>query len=261
MWMGLKKETFWKVLTMVSIWKWSASIVCLVLVKSEGVTALGVGGRSYISTYGRGTCSRTSETFTTRMHSSRMRNVRCSSRLPGGGVSAYPGGVCLPGGVWLPGDVCLGGRGRCLPRRVSICLGGVCLPRGVYTSLFVDRILDTRLWKYYLSATSFADGNKQSPLYLSFSFFCFHVNIFGWNEHPVTTNNEQISFHKTITKWPLTTNNSMHKQEGIPHLNKFEQISSLGHQMSVAGDLSQGAYTEERWGQGVPVWSDPMHYR
>ena len=97
---------------MVSIWKWSASIVCLVLVKSEGVTALGVGGRSYISTCGRGTCSRTSETFTTRMYSSRMRNVRCSSRLPAWGCLTAGGG-CLSRG-----------RGRCLPRRVSTCLGG-----------------------------------------------------------------------------------------------------------------------------------------
>ena len=56
----------------------------------------------------------------TRMHSSRMRTVRCSGRLIGG---------CLPGG------------------------GGVHLPS-------VDRILDTHLWKHYLSATSYADGIK-----------------------------------------------------------------------------------------------------
>ena len=33
------------------------------------------------------------------MQSSRMRIVRCSSRLPGGGVSAWPGGVS-PWGVY-----------------------------------------------------------------------------------------------------------------------------------------------------------------
>ena len=42
--------------------------------------------------------------FTTRMHSSRMRTVRCSSRLLGGLV----GGLCLPGGCLPRGCVCLG---------------------------------------------------------------------------------------------------------------------------------------------------------
>ena len=60
----------------------------------------------------------------TRMHSSRMRTVRCSGRF-------------------------VGGRGG-LPR-------GVC-PRGWCST--VDRILDTCLWKHYLSATTVADGNK-----------------------------------------------------------------------------------------------------
>ena len=91
-------------------------------------------------------------------------------------------GDCLPGK-----GVCLGGvyLGGCLPRGVSawrdVCPGGVCLgevsawgclpgglPRGclpvfpgrVYTSSSVDKIVDTRLWKHYLSTTSFADGNK-----------------------------------------------------------------------------------------------------
>ena len=70
----------------------------------------------------------------TRMHSSRMRTVRCSSRLLGG--------VC-PGG--------LSAQGGCLPQ----CMLG-------HTSPPVDRILDTRLWKYYLSATSFADGKDMN---------------------------------------------------------------------------------------------------
>ena len=60
----------------------------------------------------------------TRMHSSKMRTVRCIGHL---------GGRCLPGGVCF-GGVCLGG----LPRG-SVCPGGVypggvcqgeCLPRG-----------------------------------------------------------------------------------------------------------------------------------
>ena len=52
----------------------------------------------------------------TRKHSSRMRTVRCSSRLPG---------ECLPGGClhkgFCPGGVCLGG---CLPRGCLPWLSG-----------------------------------------------------------------------------------------------------------------------------------------
>ena len=66
-----------------------------------------------------------------RMHSSRMRTVRCNSRLCQGGC--LPGGEFrLPGGVGclIRGDVCLEG---CLPGGVSV--QGVsawgCLPWGV----------------------------------------------------------------------------------------------------------------------------------
>ena len=111
-------------------------------------------------------------TFLTRMHSSRMCTVRCSSRLLWG---VCPGGVCLPGRVSAGPSRRGGLPGGDLPRgclsRGGVCLGGVCLPRGclpggegicsgVYTSPPpVDRIPDTCLWKHYLSATSFADGN------------------------------------------------------------------------------------------------------
>ena len=58
------------------------------------------------------------------MHSSRMRTVRCSGRLMGGGVFAQ-GGVSAHWGMSAQGvsvqeveSVCPGGRG-CLPKRVS----------------------------------------------------------------------------------------------------------------------------------------------
>ena len=76
-----------------------------------------------------------------------MRTVRCSDRW--GGVSAQGG--CLPGGCVCLGGVCPGG---CLAG--GVCLGG-CIPActEVDTPLPpVDRILDTRLWKYYLATTS-----------------------------------------------------------------------------------------------------------
>ena len=84
------------------------------------------------------------------------------------------GGVCFPGGVLSDRAVCfLGvyflGEGVCFPGVLSggcaSRAGGGCLPLGyVYTSMHwgrhttppphVDRILETRLWKYYPVATS-----------------------------------------------------------------------------------------------------------
>ena len=67
-------------------------------------------------------------TFRTRMHSSRMRTVRCSNHLGGGGTcrpsecGIYPGGRCLPR--------------ECLSR---VCLLGVSVP---YTLPNVNRITD-----------------------------------------------------------------------------------------------------------------------
>ena len=67
--------------------------------------------------------------------------------LPRGYLSM--GGICLGGVCPERGGVCIGG-GVCLERG-GVCLGGVHLSP-------VDRILDTHLWKHYLSTTSFADG-------------------------------------------------------------------------------------------------------
>ena len=88
----------------------------------------------------------------TRKQSSRMRIVRCSGRL--GGVSE---GVCL-----CPGCVCV--RGVC----VSGECPGVCVsqhPMGQTPPQLVDRFLDTRLRKHYLSATTVADDNKKSLIW------------------------------------------------------------------------------------------------
>ena len=85
----------------------------------------------------------------TRMHSSRMHTIRCSSLLLAGGV-CLPGGVypgrCLPSlsrGVSTQGGVCLVCPGECLPGGRGVCL--VC-PGGVWQTPPlppVDRILDT----------------------------------------------------------------------------------------------------------------------
>ena len=73
----------------------------------------------------------------TRMHSSRMRTIRCSSRLPAGAV--FLGG-CLPEGCLPRDDVCLGcvclgvSAHGCLPEGgVSAWGRGVCLTEGCLT--------------------------------------------------------------------------------------------------------------------------------
>ena len=55
------------------------------------------------------------------MHSSRMRTVRCSGHLSGGGAVLSAEGVSAWGGC-LPMEGCVCPEGRCLPR------GGVHLP-------------------------------------------------------------------------------------------------------------------------------------
>ena len=132
--------------------------------------------------------------FKTREYSSRMRTVRCSDCR--GGVY-LPRGVYLPMGVYLPGGrctfwgcTCLGGtcQGEVyLPGGGCTCQGGVpargctfpggctcwgctylggvlagggCLPKCMLGYPPMDRILDTRLLKHYLFATSFADGKN-----------------------------------------------------------------------------------------------------
>ena len=88
----------------------------------------------------------------TRMHSSRMRTVRCSGR-PGGGsawrVSAQ-GGVChtaLHIACWDTHP------------QPSACWDTHPTPPSACWDTPPDRILDTRLWKHYFSANTLADGN------------------------------------------------------------------------------------------------------
>ena len=106
----------------------------------------------------------------TRMHSSRMRTVLCSGRLAG----------CLPGGVWLEGVTpprtqCTPSVGRHSHR-----------PRDRHpqtqrqTPPPVDRILDTRLWKHNLSATTFRKNCKkwQCGLIESDRWIRFKIHLF-----------------------------------------------------------------------------------
>ena len=68
----------------------------------------------------------------TRMHSSRMRTVRSSGRISGGGVPGPGGCTWSGGGAPGPGGV-LGPRGRVyLVWGVYLIWGGKSGPRGVY---------------------------------------------------------------------------------------------------------------------------------
>ena len=104
-------------------------------------------------------------------------------------VAVWWGVVCL--GSVCPGGVCPGG---CLPR--GCLLGRWCLPGDVHLPP-VDRILDTRLWKHYISATSFADGNykldkivpKNSKLIFCL-LACFFIS--NLNQFPVFLHNNNL---------------------------------------------------------------------
>ena len=88
-------------------------------------------------------------------------------------IFAFKSGVSPNGGCLPMGGVCPGG---CLPGGVSargVCPGSLChtpppsacwdtnpQPSAGRDTPLVDRILDTHLWKRYLSATTVADGKK-----------------------------------------------------------------------------------------------------
>ena len=89
----------------------------------------------------------------TRTHSSRMHTIRCSGwRVSASGVTVQRD-VCLEG-VYL-------GEG-CLPMGMS-AREGICLSSCWDTHPPVDRILDTCLWKHYLSATTLRTVNMKIP--------------------------------------------------------------------------------------------------
>ena len=113
-------------------------------------------------------CNYDRNTLGTRMHSSRMRTVRCSGRQ---------GCVCIPA-CTVQGGVCPG----CVSDKGGV-LGGVshhALGQGGVTPPPVDRILDTRLWKHYLSATIVADGN-----YAKLSFPAQSYPMFSLSSGPL----------------------------------------------------------------------------
>ena len=80
------------------------------------------------------------------MHSSRIRTVRCSGRRGAGEGSQH----ALGRGCVYPSMHWVGGGGVS-----EHALGGGCLPSACWDTPpphTVERILDTRLWKHYLSA-------------------------------------------------------------------------------------------------------------
>ena len=125
------------------------------------------------------------------MHSSRMLTVRFSGRLTEGHVYmrvfAQLGCVC-PGWVSAQGGCLPGGlSAQRLSAKGVVCLEGglpVCLGiRGGCTPPPVDRILDTRLRKHYLSAALFADGNYVWPK--------TDLKPIGWFYKPIVTDLER----------------------------------------------------------------------
>ena len=102
------------------------------------------------------------------MYSSRMRTARSLPISP----SMHCAGGCL---LWL-----------------GVCSGGIPACNGADTPLPVDRILDTRFWKYYLAPTSLlavttktrvTDGSRPAILHSlvvqsrkkrHFETFCYH---------------------------------------------------------------------------------------
>ena len=149
------------------------------------------------------------------MHSSRMCTGRsltvCCSLLPwggcllqGGGGSAPRGsapgevsaprggicskrGVCSQGGCLLP-EGCLLQGGCLLPE--GCLLPGGCIPACTEADTLpplVDRILDTRLWKYYLGPTSLRPVKTLAKSYLWSTCVEVAISIMGILSFPDST--------------------------------------------------------------------------
>ena len=80
--------------------------------------------------------------------------------------------------------------------------GGWCLPGGCtppvhcmvgYTHITppLDRILDTRLWKYYLPATTVAGGNKEQKEEMKF------ISYLHWNSYVEMFVLKQLHFSRS----------------------------------------------------------------
>ena len=84
--------------------------------------------------------------------------------IPVGCIPSAAVAVCL-GGVSTQGGICLGGGLPCGVCKGGVCPGvsaheGVCPEEGVCPGSLPRGMSATRLWKHYLSATSFVDGKK-----------------------------------------------------------------------------------------------------
>ena len=122
--------------------------------------------------------TRLKNAITIRIHPSRMHTVRYSSHplwARGGGwwVSACQRGGMLGGRGWGELSTC---------RAVSACQGVSACRRVSTCHPPLDRILDTRLWKHYLSATSSAWKRKKNALGVRENTFLSCTPSVAYNE-------------------------------------------------------------------------------
>ena len=135
----------------------------------------------------------------------------------------------MPKGMYAQGDVCPRG---CMPR--GMYAQGVCvrvqgrgLPRGEYTPM--DRILDTRLWKHYLSTTTVADGNEIHFGCNSWSKSLFCVNL---KAYTLTTFHSRLlpkltEFLKLLLRDSLHQTQTFHFCHGMSTWKSFETYYNL----------------------------------
>ena len=147
----------------------------------------------------------------TRIHSNRMRTVRCSGQ----------GGVC---------------PGVCVSQHA---LGRGCLPQACWDTPPKDRILDTRLWKHYLSATTLR----------MVKILCVPVHCI----HCFQSQIQILSFRTCFTQWSIVictgavtfidplnrlTNSSMaawvHRRTLVVHFNEIRNAHMTNNGIPVA---------------------------
>ena len=134
-----------------------------------------------------------------------MRTVRCSGRRGGRGRWCLPResarGVSAQGGVY-PSMHWVGGV--CIPA----CTGWEVCPSACWDthSPVVNRIIDTRLWKHYLSATTLRTVNMSvSQKHLKYrliklTFTCSFYFVRHFKMHDVRQSGNNVT-HSKFSKW------------------------------------------------------------
>ena len=132
-----------------------------------------------------------------RMHSSRMRTIRCSGRLS---CPAHPLLWCMPPAMTCPSYHASPPATHipchaCPPPTTHKISLATHAPPAMHPPPPVDRRNDTRLWKHYFSVTTVADGNHKNVNFIS--------PYLWWSDWLMPVSPELLILHHLWLTWRI----------------------------------------------------------